>query len=88
MPFPMEGLVDCEGGGKNTVRWSPYMEELDSSNSASFELIPTENGSVGKKDRCAMPVKNLVLDGTGSNYVVPAVLSYISSNGEKNEGDP
>jgi len=29
-----------------------------------------------------------VLDGTGSSYVVPAVLSYVSSNGEKNEGEP
>jgi len=29
-----------------------------------------------------------VLDGRGSNYVVPAVLSYISSNGVKNEGEP
>jgi len=29
-----------------------------------------------------------VLDGTGSNYLVPAVLSYVSSNGKKNEGEP
>ena len=48
MPFPMEGFGDSEGGGKKTVRWSPYMEELDSSNSMSFEVMPTENGSVGK----------------------------------------
>jgi len=88
MPFPMEGFGDSEGGGKKTVRWSPYMEELDSSNSSSFELMPTENGSVVKEDRCASPVRNLVLDGPGSRYVVPAVLSYVSSNGEKNECEP
>ena len=29
-----------------------------------------------------------MLAGTGSNYVVSAVLSYISSNGEKNEFEP
>jgi len=28
MPFPMEGFGDSEGGGKETMRWSPYMEEL------------------------------------------------------------
>jgi len=62
MPFPMEGFGDSKGGGKKTVRWSLYMEQLDSSNSSSFELMPTENGSVGKEDRCASPVtsaKNL-----------------------------
>jgi len=88
MPFPMEGFGDSEGGGKKTVGWSPYMEELDSSNSSSFELMPTEGGAVGKEDRCASPVKDLVLDGAGSSYVVPAVLSYVSSDGEKNEGEP
>jgi len=88
MPFPMEGLGDSEGGGKKSVECSPYMEELDSSNSSSFELMPTEIGSVEKEGGCASPVRNLVLDGTGSNYVVPAVLSYVSSNGEKNEGKP
>ena len=51
------------------------MEELDSSNSWSFELMPTESGSVGKEGRSASPVRNLVLDGTGNSYVVPAVLS-------------
>ena len=66
MPFPMEGFGDSESGGKKTVRWSPYIEELDSSNSSSFEVMPTENGSAGKEDRCASPVSNLVLDGTGS----------------------
>ena len=70
------------------VRCSPYMEELDSSNSSSFDLMPNENGSVGKVDGCASPVRNLVLDGTGNSYVVPAVLSYVSSSGEKNEGEP
>jgi len=50
--------------------------------------MPTENSSVGKEDRCASHVRNLVLDGTGSRYVVPAVLSDISSNGEQNEGEP
>jgi len=88
MSFPMEVFGDSEGGGKKTVRWSPYMEDLDSSNSSSFELMPTENNSVGKEDRCASPVRNLVLDGAGSNYGVSAVLSYISSNGEKNKGEP
>jgi len=88
MPFPMEGFGDSEGGGKKTVRWSPYMEELDSSNSSSFELMPTESGSVVKEDRCTSPMRNLVLNETGSSYVVPAVLSYVSSNGEKNKGEP
>jgi len=46
MSFPMEAFVDSHGGGKKTVRWSPYMEELDSSNSSSFELMPTESGAV------------------------------------------
>jgi len=88
MPFPMEGFRDSEGGGKKTVRWSPYMEELDSSNSSSFEVMPTENSSVGKEDRCTSPVRDLVLDGAGSSYEVPAVLSCVSSNGDKNEGEP
>jgi len=88
MPFPMEGFGDSEGGGKKTVRWSPYMEELDSSNSSSFELMPTESGAVGKEDRCASPIRGLVLYGKGSNYEVPAVLSYVSSNGEKNDSEP
>jgi len=88
MPFPMEGFGDSEGGGKKTVRWSPYMEDLDSSNSSSFELMPTENSSVGKEDKCASPLRNPVLVGTGSSYVVPAVLSYVSSNDEKNKGKP
>jgi len=88
MPFPVEGFGDSEGGGKKIVRWSPYMEEVDSSKSSSFDLIPTENGSVGKEGRCASPVRDLVLNGTGSSYVVPAVLSYVSSNSEKNEGEP
>ena len=39
MPFLMEGLGDSEGDIKKSVRWSPYMEELDSSNLSSFELI-------------------------------------------------
>jgi len=88
MPFLMEGFGDSEGGDKKTVRWSPYMEELDSSNSSSFDLMPTENGSGGKEDRCALPVMNPVLDGTGNSYVVPAVLSYVSSNSVKNDGEP
>jgi len=88
MPFPMECFGEREGGGKKTVRWSPYIEELGSSNSSSFELMPTESSAVGKEDRCASPVRDLVLDGAGSSYVVPAVLSYVSSNGEKHEGEP
>jgi len=70
------------------MRWSPYMKELDSSNSSSFDLMPTKSGSVGKEDRCASPVRDLVLDGAGSSYVIPAVPSYVSSNSEKNEGVP
>jgi len=88
MPFSMEGFGDSDGGGKKTIRWSPYMEELDTSNSSSFELMATESGAVRREDRCASPVRNLVLDGTGSSYVVPAFLSYFSSSGEKNEGEP
>ena len=88
MPFLMEGFGDSEGGGKKTVRWSPYLEELDGSNSLRIELMLTENGSVVIKDRYASPVRNLVLDGTGSSYVVPTVLLYVSSNGEKNESEP
>jgi len=64
------------------------MEELDSSNSLSFELMPTECGLVEKEGRYASPVRDLVLDGTGSIYVVSVLHSYISSNGEKNEGEP
>jgi len=88
MPFPKEGFGDSEGRGKKTVRWSPYMEELDSLNSSGFELIPAENGSAGKEDGYPSPVRNLVLDGIGSSHVVPAILSYISSNCEKNNGEP
>jgi len=88
MLFPMEGFGDREGGGKKTMRWSPYMEELGSSNSSSFELMATESSAVGKGDRCTSPVRDLVLDGAGGSYVVPAVLWYLSSNGEKNEGEP
>ena len=88
MPFLMEGFGHSEGDGNKNGRWSPFMEELDTSNSSSFELMPTESGSIGKEDRCSLPVRNLVLDGTGSSYVVPAVLSYVSCNGEKNEGEP
>jgi len=84
MPFPMEPFGDSEGSGKKTVRWSPYMEELNSSNSSSFELMPTNSSSVGKEGRCASPMRDLVLNGTGSTYVVPAILSYVSSDGEKN----
>ena len=50
--------------------------------------MPTGNVSVVNEDRCASLVRNLVLDRTGRSYIVPAVLSYISSNGEKNEGEP
>jgi len=64
------------------------MEEFDSSNSSSFELMSTESGSVRKEDRCGSPVRNLVLDRTGSSYVVTVVFSYISSNSEKNVGEP
>jgi len=85
IPFPMEGFGNSEGGGKKTVKWSPYMGKLDSSNSSSFEHMPTENSSVVNEDRYALPVRNLVWDRTESSYVFPAVLSYISSNGGQNE---
>jgi len=26
MPFPIEGFGDSEGGGRKTVRWSPYIK--------------------------------------------------------------
>jgi len=87
IPFPIEAFGDSESGGKKTMRWSPYMEELDFSNSSTFELMPTESDAVGKEDICASPVRNLLLDRKGSSYVVPAVLSYVSSRGEKNEGE-
>jgi len=50
--------------------------------------MPTKSGSVRKEDRCASPVRNLVLGGTGSSYIVPAALSYVSSNSEKNVCEP
>ena len=67
MAFLIEGFGNCEGGGKKTVRWSAYIEELDSSHSSSFELMATENGSVVKENRCTSPMRNLLLDRTGSN---------------------
>ena len=72
---------------RRLVRWSPYIEELDNSNSSSFDLMLPAYGSVWKEDRCSSPVRDLVSDGAGSRYVVPAVHSYISSNGEKNKGE-
>ena len=67
MPFLIEGFGDSEGGSKKSIRWSPYVEELDSSHSSSFELMPTEYGSVGKEDRCTSPVRDLVFNGTESS---------------------
>ena len=64
------------------------MEELDSSNSSSFELMPTESSLVENECRCTSLVRDLVSDGTGSSDVVPTVLPYVSSNCEKNEGEP
>jgi len=84
MPSPMEAEVAC----RKTVRWSLYMKELDNSNSTSFELMPTESGSVGMENRCTSPVRDLVLDGTGSSYVVPTVFSCVSAGGEKNVVEP
>jgi len=69
------------------VRPSLCMEDLESLQASSFELMLTESSLVGKEDRYASPMRNLVLDRRGSNYVVPAVLSYISSNRKKNEGE-
>jgi len=88
VPFLMEGFEDSEGGSKETVRWSSYIEELNSSNSLSLEPILTKNGSVGKQARCASPMRYLVLDRIGSSYVVPTVLSYVSSDGEKYKVKP
>jgi len=50
--------------------------------------MPTASGSVRKEGRYTSPLRDLVLDGTGSSYVVPAIFSYVSSNSEKNEGEP
>jgi len=88
MPLPMEGSGDSEGGIKKTMRWSPLMEGLNSLNSSSFEVMPTDGSSLGKEGKCASPVRDLGLDGTGSTYVVPAIHSYVSSNCRKNEGEP
>jgi len=88
MPCLMEGFGDSEGGGNKAVKWSPYKEEFDGSNSSGFELIATESGSIRKEGRYASPVRNLVLDGTGSSYVVPVIRSYASSKGEKNKAEP
>jgi len=63
------------------------MQELGSSISSSFELIPTNASSTAKEGRSASLVSNLVLDKIGSRYIVPTVLLYVSSNGEKNEND-
>jgi len=86
MPFPIYGFGYREVDSRKTIRWSPYMEELSSLNSSSFTPMPTESGLAGKKGRCASPIRNLMLDKTGSNYIVPAVLLYIISIDEKNKG--
>jgi len=67
--------------------WFLYIEDLESSNSSSFKVMATVSASVGKENRCASPVRNLVFNGIESSYVVPAVLSYVSPNGEKNKGE-
>jgi len=74
MPFPIEGFGDSEGGGNKTIEWSPYVEELDRSNSSSVELMLIESRSVGKEGRCASHMYNLVLYSSGCSYIVPAVL--------------
>jgi len=48
--------------------------------------MPTKSGSVKEEGRCTLPVSYLVLDATGSSYLLPAVLSYMSSDVEKNDG--
>jgi len=50
--------------------------------------MPTNSSSVGKESGCDWPARDLVLDRTGSSCIVPAVLTYVSSNGEKNESEP
>jgi len=88
MSFWMRGFRDREAGGAKIIRWSPYMEELVTSNFSSFGLIQTESGSVRKEDRYISPVRELVLNATGSSCVVPAILLYVSSNSEKNDREP
>jgi len=88
MLFPIKGFGLNEGGSRKTLWWSTYIEELNSSNSSNFELMPTESGSVGKDGRCTSPVRNLVLDRIGSSYIVPGKLLYRSSNSEKDKRKP
>jgi len=85
MLFLMVGFGDSEGGSKKTVRWSTYVEEVGCSRSSSFELMQTKDRLVEKTGSYAFPVGNLVLNGTGSSYVALAILSFNSSNSEKNE---
>jgi len=56
------------------------------SNSENVDIMLTAGSSVRKEGRCPLPVIDLVLDVIGSSYVVPAALSYISSNGGKHKG--
>jgi len=74
MHFLKQGFRDVEGGVKKTLRWTPYMEYLDSLNSTSCKLIPTESGAVGNDDRFVPPMKNQLFNGRGSSNVVPTVL--------------
>jgi len=50
IPLPIEAFGDGVGGGKKPIRWAPNMEELDSSNPARFELMPTESCAFWKQD--------------------------------------
>ena len=59
MSCQIEGVGDSEDGGQKTMRWFPYIEELDMSNSTSFVLMPIQSGSVGEDGRCTSPLRNL-----------------------------
>jgi len=61
MSFPMEGFGDSEGGGKKTVRWSPYMEELDSSNSVLNCICKESSLPLPPQAPLALPRGNLTI---------------------------
>ena len=61
------------------------MEELDSKYSSSFDLIVTKSDSARKVGSYSLSRRNLVWNRTGSNYLFSVSLSYVPSNGEKNQ---
>jgi len=88
MPFQIEGFFKNVGGGKKPAKWSSHKKGLDDSNHTSYELMPAKAGLDGLGGRCSSPVRDLVLDGMESSYIVSAVLSCVSSAGEKVESEP